>query len=85
MKPMLKAPGTKRLKLNYDEALSNFAFKFSLRCYSMAGVKVSTSQYDETVKSCVHMLCHLLVGRCRLSVSKPALKAPIGPALEAII
>ena len=33
IKPTLKAPGTKRLKLKYDEALSNFAFKFNLRRY----------------------------------------------------
>ena len=31
MKPTLKPPGTKRLKLKYDELLSNFAFKFNLR------------------------------------------------------
>jgi hypothetical protein len=31
MKPPLKAPETKRLKLKYDEPLSNFAFKFDLR------------------------------------------------------
>ena len=30
---------------------------------TMAGVKMSTSLYDETVKSCVHMLCHLLGAR----------------------
>jgi hypothetical protein len=29
--PALKEPGTKRLKLNYDEPLSNFAFKINLR------------------------------------------------------
>jgi len=34
MKSMLKAPGIKRLKLEYDEPLSNFAFKFNLRRYS---------------------------------------------------
>jgi hypothetical protein len=33
MKPKLKPPGTKRLKLNYDEPLSTFAFKFNLRRY----------------------------------------------------
>jgi hypothetical protein len=40
---MLKASGTKRLKLNYDRLLSillqfcfNFAFKFNLRRYIMA-------------------------------------------------
>jgi hypothetical protein len=31
IKPALKAPGTKRLKLKCDEQLSNFAFKFNLR------------------------------------------------------
>jgi hypothetical protein len=34
MKPMLKAPGTKRLKLNYDEPLSKLAFKFRLRRFT---------------------------------------------------
>ena len=34
MKPMLKAPGTKRLKLKYDEPPSNITFKFNLRRYS---------------------------------------------------
>ena len=36
IKPTLKAPGIKRLKLKYDEPLSNFAFKFNLRRYSAA-------------------------------------------------
>jgi hypothetical protein len=35
MKPTLKAPGTKRLKLKCDEPLSNFAFNFNLRRYTM--------------------------------------------------
>jgi kinetochore protein Nuf2 len=35
MKPMLKAPGNKCLKLKYDEPPSNFALKFSLRRYIM--------------------------------------------------
>jgi len=34
MKPMLKPPGAKRLKLKYDELLSDFAFKFNLRRYT---------------------------------------------------
>jgi hypothetical protein len=33
--PKLKAPGTKHLKLEFDELLSSFAFKFSLRRYMM--------------------------------------------------
>jgi hypothetical protein len=31
---MLKPPGTKRLKLKYDELLSKFAYKFDLRRYT---------------------------------------------------
>jgi hypothetical protein len=34
MKLTLKLPGTKRLKLEFDELLSSFAFKFNLRRYS---------------------------------------------------
>jgi hypothetical protein len=39
IKPMLKAPETKRLKLKSDELLSNFAFKFNMRRSSKAGGK----------------------------------------------
>ena len=34
IKPKLKAPRTKRLKLKYDGPLSNFAFNFNLCCYT---------------------------------------------------
>ena len=33
IKHTLKAPGTKRLKLNYDKLLSNLAFTIKLRRY----------------------------------------------------
>jgi len=36
--PSLKAPGTKRLKLQFDGPRSNFAFKFNSRRYSQAAV-----------------------------------------------
>jgi hypothetical protein len=36
IKPKLKPPGTKRLKLNCDETLSNFAFKFNWCRYNPA-------------------------------------------------
>jgi hypothetical protein len=36
IKPTLKAPGTKRLKLKHDEPLSRFAFKFNLRRFNSA-------------------------------------------------
>jgi len=35
IKPKLKLPGTKRLKLKYDVPLSNFAFKFNLRRFTL--------------------------------------------------
>ena len=35
MKPTLKPPGTKRLKLQYDGPLSKSAFKFNLRRYNV--------------------------------------------------
>jgi len=34
IKPMLKAPKTKRLKLKIDDLLSIFAFEFNLRRYT---------------------------------------------------
>ena len=34
IKPKLKAPGTKHLKLKYHGPLSNFTFKFNLRRYT---------------------------------------------------
>ena len=34
IEPTSKAPGTKRLKLEYDKLLSSFAFKFNLRRYT---------------------------------------------------
>ena len=35
IEPTLKAPGTRRLRLNYDVLLSSFALKFNLRRYSL--------------------------------------------------
>ena len=39
VKPTLKAPRTKRLKVKCDEPLSNFAFNFNLRRYKVAETK----------------------------------------------
>jgi len=38
IKPTLRAPGTKRLKLQYDGPLSSFAFKFNLRRYTTGAI-----------------------------------------------
>jgi hypothetical protein len=42
IKPTLKAPGSKRLKLKSEELLSSFAFNFNLRPYIMARVALAT-------------------------------------------
>jgi hypothetical protein len=65
IKPTLKAPGTKRAKLKCDKPLSNFAFKLKLR------------RYDKVLEIVVGFdLLGDKVGRCRLTLSKPVLKAP---------
>ena len=48
IKPMLKPPGTKCLKLKYDEVLSNFAFKSNLHRYTLAGFATAAEE-DEAV------------------------------------
>jgi hypothetical protein len=63
IKPTLKAPGTKRLKLNYDAPLSSFAFKLDLRRYregSPALRGAAAALYE--------------VGRFRLTLSNPRRK-----------
>ena len=41
-----KAPGIKRLKLNHDGPLSNFAFKFNLRLCTLAENQARTTGLD---------------------------------------
>jgi len=50
IKPMLKAPRIKRLKLIRDEPLSNFAFKFNLRRYDSGG------EYNSADSAALHTL-----------------------------
>ena len=75
IKPTLKAPGTKRLKLKYDEVLSNFAFRFHLRRYTTDGVLVHAffmhgTGADAAVVAELKALTRV-VGRCRLTLSNP--------------
>jgi len=49
IKPILKAPGTKRLKLQYDEPLSNFAVEFNLRRDTVEGQLLTV---DYLVNTC---------------------------------
>jgi len=63
MKPMLKAPGTKRLKLKYDILLSSFAFNFNLRRYTkLDDFDNACSAYEKAID---------MAGRCRLTLSNP--------------
>ena len=62
IKPTLKAPGPKRLKLKCDVLLSTFAFKFHLR------------RYIEELVACIKQIMSASaasteVGRCRLTLS----------------
>ena len=64
IKPKLKPPGTKRLKLNCDVLLSTSAFKFNLRRYSAAGL-------ENLLKKRGANIWTPEVGRCRLTLSTP--------------
>jgi len=50
IKPNLKRPDAKRLKLKSDEPLSDFAFSFNLRRYSKAEFEISKEKMEEKVE-----------------------------------
>jgi len=66
IKPTLKSPGTMRLKLEFDELRSIFAFKFSLRRYI---------KEDGELLSKLQHCQNAVVGQYRLTLSQPTLKA----------
>jgi hypothetical protein len=57
IKPQLKPPGNKRLKLNCDVLLSTSAFKFNLRRYNEESLVLAPG--------------NAVVGLCRLTLSNP--------------
>jgi len=67
-----------RKKLKYDKPLSSFAFNFNLHRYIKGDGKFFFTQ-DDTKR---WQQDNYEVGRCRLTVSKPVLKAPMVSALE---
>jgi len=73
IKPTLKAPGSKRLKLNFYGPLSNFAFKFNLRRYTKAagGEGGDSEGGDGAVEHAAAAVAAPTVRRCRLSLSSP--------------
>jgi len=83
MKPTLKAPGTKRLKLRHDELLTKIGFNFNLRRYTTEMI-LSSAICGVIYALCAGQpLCILgaTARRCRLTLSKPVLKAPMVSAL----
>ena len=81
IKPKLKAPGTKRLKLKCDEQLSNVAFNFNVRRYNKVEARrtqVVIKQVSNKWRLALKRLQHNVVGRCRLkTMSKPVFKVPM--------
>ena len=71
IKPTLKAPGTKRLKLKCDEPLLNFAFNSKLRRYNMAMVDWLIAARADVNAARSDGYTPLKVGRCRLTLSHP--------------
>jgi hypothetical protein len=87
IKPTLKAPGTKRLKLKCDDLLLNFGFKFKLRRYTLATTYGAAAQRPSNLAGGPDArLPHRdptqlrfdapveavnAVGRCRLTPSNP--------------
>ena len=61
MKPKLKPPGTERLKLTCDKLLSTYAFRFSLRRYTVGAAPLLLG-----------FACLGMVGWCRLTLSNPS-------------
>jgi hypothetical protein len=64
-KTTLKTPGTKRLKPEYEELISNFAFKFNLRRYTEAG----ESEVGRAELQADH--AEWKAGRCGLTPGRP--------------
>jgi hypothetical protein len=74
-----------RMKVNCDELVANFAFHVKLRNYAVEPRAVARARragqgHDAAAAALLH--AELQVGRCRLTVSKSMLKAPVASALE---
>ena len=81
IKPTSKAPRNNRLKLNPDELLLKFAFKFKMRRFIKGSARGTFN--ENTIFACGQSGI-AVVGRCRLPVSEPVLKAPMVSALDTL-
>jgi len=94
MKPTLKAPESKRLKLKYDKVLSTFAFKFNLRCYTTAEtvlrrLRDDRDNVDNTTKAAAaaaaaHARALVDVGRSLAAAARGALVQHLGQGLTLV-
>ena len=67
VKPKLKPPKTKRLRLKDDELLSNAAFKFNLRRFILGFGNLAALDFQARCMSAKTPT----VERCRLTLSNP--------------
>jgi hypothetical protein len=85
MKLTLKAPGSKRLKLEHDKLLSNFAFNFNLRRFILAvkrmqsfsaGLKSPNSAYLVADSDPITLACSSHNTSPRVSSDSPGVGSP---------
>jgi len=69
MKPKLKAPATKRLKLKHDELVSGFAFNFDLLRYNKVECGVPDIAFSCT-------------GECTMCIYTPSVGTSTIPSIE---
>jgi hypothetical protein len=67
----LKPPGSKRLKLDYDELLSNFGFNFNLRRYIVAATLMSSSVAGQPARALLFVGRGLHSFRFQLNLNSP--------------
>jgi len=88
IKPMLKAPGTKRLQLKYDVPLSNFAFKSNLRRYNLcasASAEEGAAKALQVAAAVVAAAAAPADGSDSAAAAAAAAAAALGPLSEAAI
>jgi len=69
IQPKLKLPGIERLKLKCDEPLSNFAFNFRLRRYTLVGKM--QGEWAAAAEAAAYSHGDAEVGRYRLTLANP--------------
>jgi hypothetical protein len=82
IRPTLKAPGIKRLKLRHDTRLSNVAFKFDLRRYTAAETHPDRCQVVVNIQKAFHLPRRATGRAVQVAPVKSTLKAPVSKRLK---